>query len=304
MWDRRFGYQLSPSPGGSGVLGSSVSPSLELKNVIDPKSTIWSVRFAKSKRGCLGVLSNAGHFKAYDVIKEFLTNERKNDLTQEYGPNFLEKYPEEICTKSIRDVCVPYNHPTRGCSESERVVSFDFRNNNSPQEPNAITLTGNGDVCIARLMPPAAPIHLSSHGLLVCGRGPSSQSSDFKTVSPLSGRNSTISETVDEIRKHTSSPSPLPKPSHLSEKRDYATNPLSSREARERLLSTGTLGKPIRAEQAVTLLTVNRLRCKEGYLFDPVKNKHIVADDERLQGFWDWVESRFLWNKRRERSTC
>ena len=218
-------------------------------------------------------------------------------MVQTLGPDFLENYPEDIFAKYIRDVCNPFNHPSRGCGESERVVSFDFQNLSSTQEPSAITLDGNGDVGIARIQPPAAPVHLSSQGVLA--RGKPSEFSDFQIMYPLSGRGSRISDVVDKIRRHA--PPPKTKTSQAdhnsnsqrqrSEARDHSTNPLSSREAREQLLSVGTQGNPIRAEEALTLLTVSRLRCKEGYLFDGNKNKRIVADDERLQSFWDWVGS-------------
>jgi hypothetical protein len=36
-------------------------------------------------------------------------------------------------------------------------------------------------------------------------------------------------------------------------------------------------------------LTVCRLRCKEGYLFDADRNKAIVADNPALQELWDWI---------------
>lgn len=82
----------------------------------------------------------------------------------------------------------------------------------------------------------------------------------------------------------------MPRESRLVAPDQNSTKPLSSREARERALSLGTSGEPLTAEEALTLLTVNRMRCVEGYLFDEARNKRIVADDPCLPGFWDWVQ--------------
>ena len=68
------------------------------------------------------------------------------------------------------------------------------------------------------------------------------------------------------------------------------SDPVSSREFRERALSLGTLGTLLTAKEALTLSTLGRFRCKEGYLFDEARNRDIVADDVALQDFWSWVE--------------
>ena len=213
-------------------------------------------------------------------------------MDETLGQGSLKNYPEQIYTKHVRDVYGPFNHSSRGYAESERVVSFDFLNMSASNEPSAITLSGNGQISIATAKPPPPPVRLSSQGSLICGS--SDDESDFKVIGPLLSPGSSISEVVESLQNRI-----LPNPnkagdvsreSRLVAPEKNSTKPLSSREARERALSLGTSGEPLTAEEALTLLTVNRMRCKEGYLFDDARNKGIVADDPCLPGFWDWIQ--------------
>lgn len=293
VWDRRSGSRFVSVPSAPGATEpSQLGPALEFKNVLDRDGTIWSMRFSRTRRGCLGVLSNKGHFKAYDIVKEYMSEGQSANLDQTLGQGSSRDYLEPIYTKYVRDIRAPYNHPTRGCSESDRVVSFDFLNISASNQPSAITLAGNGKVEIATLQPPCPPVRLSSQGVLV--RGGSSGNADFETVYPYSGTNKKISDVVKGIR-HRALPGSAEQPASNgldgSSQKD-GVEPLSSRESREHSLSLGTLGTPLEVRDALTLMTVRRFRCKEGYLFDGTKNKEILADDSDLQDFWDWIERR------------
>lgn len=208
-------------------------------------------------------------------------------MDETLGQESSKNYPEQIYTKYVRDVSSPFNHPTRGYPESERIVSFDFLNMSPSNEPTALTLSGNGQVNIITTKPPSPPVRLSSQGLLI--RGTSGDDADFRTISPLPSQGLRVSEVIEDLRERIL-------PSHdIQEisRENHHTKPLSSREARERALSLGASGNLITAEEALTLLTINRLRCKEGYLFDAARNRRILADDPRLQGFWGWIEREF-----------
>lgn len=254
-------------------------PALEFKNVFAPKSSIWSLRFSRTKRGCLGVLSNAGHFKTYDIAKEYLSEEYRSSVDETLGQGLFENYPEPVYTKHVRNVCSPFNHLSRGCTESERIVSFDFLNVSAANESSAITLSGTGQVNISALKPPPPPIGLSSHGVLAFG-GPCDR--ELKMIEPLSSKGSSVSKLVGWIRAR------VQPDSNKHQAEDQKT--LSSRQHRERLLSLGTQGCRLSAKDALTLLTVYKLRCQEGYLFDETRNKQILADDPYLQEFWEWVK--------------
>ncbi|GMG35446.1 unnamed protein product [Aspergillus oryzae var. brunneus] len=268
IWDRRVGSRYTtPGVGPANTLETGQpGPALEFKNVIAPKSTIWSLRFSRTKRGCLGVLANTGHFKTYDVAKEYLSEEYRSSMDETLGQESSKNYPEQIYTKYVRDVSSPFNHPTRGYPESERIVSFDFLNMSPSNEPTALTLSGNGQVNIITTKPPSPPVRLSSQGLLI--RGTSGDDADFRTISPLPSQGLRVSEVIEDLRERIL-------PSHdIQEvsRENHHTKPLSSREARERALSLGASGNLITAEEALTLLTINRLRC------DTLDTRHLEPD--------------------------
>lgn len=297
VWDRRVGSRLASSSVGSSVNSpdpSQTAAALQFKDVFDPKASIWSLRFSKTNRGSLGALSSTGHFKTFDIAKDYLSEEYRSSIDETLGQGSFKNYPEPVYTKYVRDVCTPFDHPTRGCEESERVVSFDFLNLSLSQQPSAIALDGRGQPQIITTRPPCAPIDISSQGVLACGVA--SRESDIRTIHPLSEHISPVSELVGNIRARVFSNSKDStqltgrKPS-LS--RVLSSEPVSSREQRERSLSLGKLGNLLTAKEALTLSSLGRFRCKEGYLFDEGRNREVVSDDVALQDLWSWIEREY-----------
>ena len=285
----------SPSIGsssGSPEAGQATA-ALQFKNVFNPKTSIWSLRFSKTNRGCLGALASDGHFKTYDIAKDYLSEESRSSIDETLGQGSFRNYPEPVYTKYVRDVCSPFDHPSRGCEEKERVVSFDFLNLNffSPQ-PSAIALDGHGKAQILTLRPPCPPVDLSSQGVLACGV--SSEESDIRAIHPLSEHISPVSQLVENIKSRVFSTSKKDGTDQSSTSRVVGSDPMPSRESRERAISLGTLGTLLTAKEALTLSTVARFRCKEGYLFDEKQNQRILADDPALQDFWEWVSRECL----------
>lgn len=292
IWDRRVGSRYNAAAMGPAntIEAGQAGPSLEFKNVLAPKSSIWSLRFSRDKNGSLSVLSNTGHLKNYDIAKEYLSEEYRSSMDETLGQGSFRNYPEQIYTKYVRDICSPYNHPSRGCKEPERVVSFDSLNMGTSQETRAVTLSGNGQVSITTLQPPTPPVRISTQGVLVHGK--TNGDADFKILGPVSSPDSPVSEVVQTIRDRVL-PGSMERngPQNRRVTADkHSTKPVSSREARERALSPGTFGDLLTAEEALTLLTVNMRRCKEGYLFDSARNMGILGDDPYLQDFWSWIE--------------
>lgn len=294
VWDRRVGSRLaSPSVGSSASSPDSnqTAAALQFKDAFPPKASVWSLRFSKTNRGYLGALSNTGHFKAFDIAKDHLSEEYRSSIDETLGQGSVRNYPEPVYTKYVRDVCAPFDHPTRGCEEKERVVTFDFLNLGISPQPSAIVLDGNGQPQIITARPPCAPVDLSSQGVLACGV--SSSDSDVRTIHPLSEHISPVSMLIGNIRARVLSSSKEPsirsgrKP---SVSRVLSSEPVPNRESRERAVSLGTLGTLLTAKEALTLSTLGRFRCKEGYLFDETRNRQIVSDDAALQDFWGWVE--------------
>ncbi|CAG8898167.1 unnamed protein product [Penicillium egyptiacum] len=294
VWDRRVGSRLtSQSVGSSASVADSgqATPALELKNVFHPKSAIWSLRFSRTNRGSLAALSSSGHFKNYDIAKDYLPEEYRSSIDETLGQGSSTNYPESVYTKYVRDVCVPFDNPTRGYEEKDRVVSFDSLNLSLSPQPSAIALDGNGQPHIITARPPCAPIDLSSQSVLACGI--SSTDSDVRSIHPLSEHISPISDLIENIRSRVCSTSQehvANSNGQLSVSKNLDYEPVPSHENRERAMALGVMGVPLTAKEALTLCTINQSRCKEGYLFDEARNRQVASDDRALQDFWSWVE--------------
>ncbi|KAJ5212308.1 uncharacterized protein N7498_003954 [Penicillium cinerascens] len=294
VWDRRVGSSLTSPSVGSSVSNpesNQAAAALQFKNVFSPKTSICSLRFSKTNRGYLGALAKTGHFKTFDIAKDHLSEEYRASIDDTLGPGSFRNYAEPVYTKYVRDVRAPFDHPTRGCGERERIVAFDFLNLNISAQPSAVALDGNGQPQIVTVRPPCAPVDVSSQGVLACGVA--LRDSDVRTIHPLSEHISPVSELIGNIRTRilSSSKDPSAKSDRQSsESRLLTSDPVPSREGRERALSLGTLGALLSAKEALTLSTIGQFRCKEGYLFDEARNRKIVSDDAALQDFWGWVE--------------
>jgi hypothetical protein len=246
------------------------------------------------------MLSNSGHFKAYDMAKEYVSEEHRASVNQTLGHDSAKTYPEPIYTKGIREFRDPFYSKVRASGGPLRVASFDFLNMTTSNEPSAITLLANGNVAIFALQSPPRPMDLSSQGVLGHG-GLAQGDSNFKVIAPLSDPGTKISHVVQTIQDRILSEAPPLGASHhepnshgnineqpVESKKDIVSG-LSSRESREKHLSMGTLGTPLTIQDALTWMTIPRLRCKEGYLFDSERNKEILSDDFGLQELWHWI---------------
>jgi hypothetical protein len=298
VWDRRVGSRLaSPSLGSSASAPDSgpATAALQFKNVFHPKASIWSLRFSKTNRGSLAALSSTGHFKHYEIAKDYLLEEYRSSIDDTLGQGYSRNYPESMYTKRVRDVCVPFDHPTRGCKEKDRVVSFDSMNISLSAQPSAIALDGRGQPQIITPPLPCAPVDMSPQSVLACGI--SSHDLEVRSIHPLSEHISPISELVENIRSRvcSSSHGHEAKPNgQLFAPKVIEPDPVPSRESRERAMALGTMGVPLTAKEALTLNAVNQSRCGEGYLFDEARNRKVVSEDPALQDLWSWIERELL----------
>ncbi|KAL8849491.1 MAG: hypothetical protein Q9198_011138, partial [Flavoplaca austrocitrina] len=64
---------------------------------------------------------------------------------------------------------------------------------------------------------------------------------------------------------------------------------LSSREVHEKWFENQHVNHVPGITAALALLTLDRRRCIDGYLFDCIKNMIIVGDDRWLKELWEWI---------------
>jgi WD repeat-containing protein mio len=187
VWDRRAGSRppitqtgfFSASSGESTPLRTS----LELKNAAAGPASIWSLRFSNTRRGCLGMLSSTGHFKTYDIGKEYLEKGPIPESNVEQEEHQDNSDPEDLYLHGIRDIQHPYYHEKEGKAEAERIVSFDFMSSGGTwNEPKVITLTANGGFAELAIPMVPEPETFSSIGLIHRGRKQVQQPSDLVNV--------------------------------------------------------------------------------------------------------------------------
>jgi WD repeat-containing protein mio len=190
IWDRRAGSRPPVTQTGffSASSGEStpLRTSLELKNATEGPGSIWSLRFSNTRRGCLGMLSSTGHFKTYDIGKEYPQKGTSLDIDvvqeQPHEPQ-ENSHPEDLYLHGIRDLQHAYYHPKEGRAETDRIVSFDFMNSGgSWNEPKVITLTGNGRFAELSIPMVPEPEIFSSIGLIHRGSKQVQQPPDLVNV--------------------------------------------------------------------------------------------------------------------------
>ena len=313
IWDRRSGPRSSAASLGSGVKSDAQEGSvLELKNVIDStssmQSTVWSLRYCKSRSGCLGILASTGQYKVFDIAKQHMNGVKHGEREQSQEDRGVEHDLDQIYAKHIHHVAYPHYDHRYGSGEIKRIVSFDFTNLAGVKgTPCAIILRGDKEVGICELRGRAPPMTASSKGSIVVGvprsanriEKPTNEKNSlpnaFSVITP--SRTGEIAETMKVVRARTATSNNSVKLSTIHNGvRDMAGSAvredyMSSREAHEKLHSLGPTESRLTMEDALVSGTIARRRCAEGYLFDCDKNVRIVEDDTWVQDMWTWIGS-------------
>lgn len=282
LWDRRMSSRASvaqvPFSGQSSVNQRQVEMSLELRNAIDSPGSIWSLRFAKTKRGCLGVLSSTGHLKVYEINKDIIQGAPQEHGHDEHGQNL--DMPQDVHLHRAQDVERHYSHPSAMKEEKARVVSFDFMAGSTKwQQPELILLTGYGGINTTSVTPAPEPQTISSLSLFVRGERYLTPSTSMDAHLGEHSHSSKLN--ADDAGKH---------PERLAHKETNKRHqPMSS------FSSHGSTKEPdiLEAEGSVpgllASLSTARLRCEASYAFNAANNKAIVAGSWRLQSLWSFV---------------
>lgn len=288
VWDRRMITRLNGPhlAFGGGSNGDNRQPevSLELKNVIDSPGTIWSLRFSKAERGCLGVLSSTGHMKVFNIAKDFISETYNPghgagvDLSWETAP------PHDIYLDRAQEVAKSYSHPSSQQDEKSRIVSFDFMTSTTKsRQPKILALDGHGGIRVTSTSSVAEPTAFSTAGYLCKG-------------TTVVGRSATgqlePGYILEQIRRRAQPRNVLKQAFKQSRQNRIALDKkrMSSLDDQAWYADLGYYEKDVPLADVLTLMSSQRLRCEAGYLLDPSKNKAIVSDSHWLQSFWAWVE--------------
>ena len=316
VWDCRSATHFSAAMMGSssGPGAQEEQPVLEYKDVFKPQkpptkkhdttgvmvSTIWSLRYCKGKSGCLGALASTGDFKVFETKHGYSSRNETHRTQEDSGHEVSVVSDPSMLTKRIHRVEYPYDDSQNGRKEDERIVAFDFTNlASSKGTPCAIILRGNQNIEIVELDGAPSALSVSSRGDIVVSRTNESVSRPDEilnedhflsnTVRILKPREEgRIAEYLTKLylRNSGTKNGPL----HEDGEGAILEQRPSSRDLHERLCLFRVRNSNLTFQEAMTLSTVTRRRCAEGYLFDCKKNLEVLRDNPWLQKLWNWIE--------------
>ena len=288
LWDRRMGSRSVSTTNFGGNESRSPEVSLELKNAVDAKATIWSLRFAKSKRRCLGVLSSTGHLKIYEMGKDFAgQNESYRIERAVNGRDAKESMgseaPQDIHLDRAQEVQSHALESPALKDDKSRIVSFDFMTTSTSfGQPDIITLSGNGEMQITAPAPIPEPSSLSSTGFFVKGQRHYMQES---LASPEADQ-----DIATAMRAIHSQAEPHNTVQQASQTSLGLISSLNDNLWHHDLGFYESIPISTALPNLLTLTSVARYRCKAGYLLSPMVNRQIVSDNRWLQSLWTWID--------------
>ena len=274
VWDRRYGATSAVTTPLSGAHNMRTEKQAEsslqfTKGVIDTPGTIWSVRFSKTQRGCLGVLSSTGHLKMFEIGKEAEWSAMRYSARDDHEEASIKGAPEALYLDQVNDIERAYFVKDFGRDEKQRIVTFDFMTNFSVhQQPGLIVMTSDGAVKKVTATPMPRPYDISATGQYLASSNRGALKS-FNAADNIEG-----AETRIEWRLGATDHAALKK-LHVS-KNDFA--------------GAGVGSEKMPINDILTMTSIQRLRCKAGYAFSPLLNKQITKSQKWLSAMWSWLD--------------
>ncbi|KAI9791661.1 MAG: hypothetical protein M1833_001481 [Piccolia ochrophora] len=292
VWDRRVTTRSSAASLSSSNLDAyQAGAVLELRNFLDVsdhagQQSIWSVRYSKSRRGCLGILSNQGQLTVYETARERFTATSFEDPQNSTSGS---KASEPLRTKTsftVQHACFNKDHAH---SDRQRVVSFDFMNSGGHLDGyRVLAYRSHGAVEVFDI-DFARPLYgLGVNGRFVVG----DSESKHWSLGQFQNREGSAASSLKALRSETAAINASHELHNLSlkEPRRDVQPVLPYRQQREKVLSLAVApGSKYRIGAITTIGTIEQRRADEGYLFTCSRNVEILADDPALQDLWRWV---------------
>lgn len=259
VWDRRSGTgensNLGYTSSSQTATGHAV---LELKKITDAQGMIWSLRFSKTKRGCLGMMASTGHLKVFDMIKDDVSDSAT----------------EMLYVNQVQEIHRPHYDANYGRGEKERVVCFDFMNEDAPNgEPQMLAGSADGKLSTIALNAAGGPLAFSPKADFV--RSLADRPGVIELESPTSYPSSDVASILSGIQ------------TRINSQKEYF------RTAKPFLKQRSDVENQILDMHGNALLASSlrsRQRCLAGYRLSPSKNRSLLAESPDLQQLWTWIE--------------
>ncbi|KAF2101528.1 hypothetical protein NA57DRAFT_34974 [Rhizodiscina lignyota] len=291
VWDKRFTSSAIPGTPSGGLPG----PIVEFRPAVDTaqSTSIWSLRFSGTQKGVFGVLSSAGEIKIIELAHHSGSG---TTLSAPANPHGGSAWSSRTYASYTHNLTYPWYQTEHRHDENMRIIAYDFMSAGNPIDDHAaVALHPDRAIQVFRIPSKAGPLKMTAlDELYAWGQATavvrpmpnySKVASDLEELQmktlpdhhsgTVEESTSTIDAQVESLRLSTSIKS--------------MDTHLSSREAHCHLLNMNFPESKLSFEDMLRLQTVQRRRCLEGYLFNPTKNKDIVANDPWLVDLWDTV---------------
>ena len=250
IWDRRMPRRWEIN----GTISENRQPecSLHIKRAISQPGQIWSLRFSRTQRGCLGVLSSTGQLKTFSIITDFVSSTIRSEYARKTGTEWEESLAQPLFLDRTLEVQSPRSGQDSDTPDASRVISFDFMPMNHQSDRTQL-LCLMGDQTIQAVAPNfnTTPI-LASH---------------FETE-----REGTAIQDAEVIPP-----------------KEEAVKVSSTFTQHLQYLEDQGLDHDSKYLQPQSRNYTARTRAKSGYLLNPERNSVVVSENKWLQAFWKWA---------------
>lgn len=258
VWDKRW---LTQSVSGNGVAV------FDMKSAVDASSrtSIWSLRYSGQRRGRLAICSSRGELRVVDMVKgrTLMANAAEYAPANPHGgtPWVTNHYIAQT-----RRVEGPHDD-AEDVRPNDKLIAFDWIiGGNEIEDQKVLALRPNRKVDVLKV--PCAIPHAAisaRHDLSIAFRDLSVTEVDQSSEAARASSNKT--RTAEDFGP-------------------YSGEPANENEDEKKLVCS-------RASPHLSRLlapaTIQRQRCRQGYLFDCQKNSRIVAGDWQLERLWEIV---------------
>ncbi|KAF1816444.1 ubiquitin-protein ligase-like protein E3 [Eremomyces bilateralis CBS 781.70] len=297
VWDRRFASRAGPSTPSS---SEPPGPLLEIRNAIDTsqhRPSIWSLRFCGVRPGCFGILSSAGEIKVIEIAR---FNAASGGRNSGYGSVEGSVTKPQYHASFTHNVTWPWYDMHRGQPENNHVMAYDFMSVGPTKNQSVIALRSSREVEMIEIPSAQPEVGLSNLDDLLVWK-------ESRTLVPSNPSFGTVAEELLDMQVRKLGSEHTRKSAsdqiggeiaaridklHIDSSASTTANDASGSnwDLHEELLHIGFPKTKLDFSDIHTLLSVQRRRCQEGYLFDVKKNKSIVANDRWLVEMWDTVK--------------
>ena len=236
------------------------------------KTTVWSLRYSGQRRGRLALCSSAGELKVIDMVEGSSSlHQRPNHMTYDGHATWSDNH--YVSETSVLERL--YHDPHRGRDSKTRIVAYDWMSHTSSQAQPMIAFRQNRELEFLKV-PISKPI------ASITPRQDFSLLFDDLSIAEPSSFSEQAHQNIKAPYEQISGTSPEDfgpfdyEGEEITPDGDAEASLVCDRDSLKlgRLLASGT---------------VQRERCRRGYLFDCRKNMEIVAGNWQLERLWEII---------------